>query len=187
MKKTTTMSAKNKKFHALTKAEKRIAIAKDVLKWISKDKINPVKGTYVKLPGEFTSTISEESPLDKVFETEQCKACALGACFIAMVDLGNNIKLGDIFKRDEYDDSFEQERINDWDMKNHLNKIFNKTQMDLIESAFETDDMSTNGGWKIPSPSIQKAINLGYGYDENSDRLKVIMKNIIKNKGTFKP
>lgn len=184
MKKTTTMSAKNKKFHALTKEEKRVAIAKDVIKWIAEDKLIPKKGTYVGLPSSLSKDIHEDTPLDKVFEKEQCKACALGACFIAMVDLGNNIKIGEYFERDFFCNSYADEKIKEDDMKSRLKRIFTPTQVNLIECAFEWENIDD---WGVISRIQRKAITFGKKYNMSKDRLIAIMKNIIKNKGTFKP
>jgi hypothetical protein len=60
----------------------------------------------------------------------------------------------------------------------------------LIESAFETARFSEKDYVLLSKKDLEllnSAINFGRGFGDDEERLLAIMKNIVKNKGTFKP
>lgn len=56
---------------------------------------------------------------------------------------------------------------------------------EVMEIAFE--GCNPNEGLCKGDPSYDQAVAFGDCYDDEGDRLIAIMKNVIKNKGTFKP
>lgn len=172
------LSAKNTKFWALGKARKRVAIAKDVLKWIEDKKFRPRSGDY--LEGTFSS--NKNDSLDITLNNTFCTACALGACFIGMVDLGDKIKVGDVFEGN----LSTYNTVNVTSMINHLKVIFTGLQMDLIEAAFEKSAGMSRKTDK-DHPLMHASIAFGKRFSSDTDTMVAIMKNIVKNKGSFMP
>lgn len=167
----------------LTKAELRVEIAKDVLKNLKTLQVL-ARNTYVRSAD--LDDIDYDKPSQKVARSLQkkgCEVCALGACFLSLVALKNKFDFGGagIVTRREVTD--------------RLRSAFSDAQMDLIERAFEW-----RGNWPAhPYGDEGDRLNTfackyphedtcdGYITSNGTTRLRAIMKNIIKNNGTFKP
>lgn len=195
------MSAKNKRFWAMTDTQKRVAIAKDIIKQVEANKIKATSGTYIHLINLKSKVSKEDQALDKLFKEKGCKACALGSCFIALVDMGDKLKLSDITKvgegarYDEDQSSYYYSELNDDDnWRPELRKIFSPKQLTLIESAFEDYKFIDDEDKALYSyesehypPDLKAAITFGKKYRSAKRRLIAICENTIKNKGVFKP
>lgn len=165
----------NQKFNGATKAEKRVIIAKDVLKQLKAKKIKAERFTY--LDENFTTDYAEEDMREALNKTEEpCSACGVGSLCIALVLRENDFKvpcginvLGAILKK--------------------LTKYFSMKQLALIETAFEgkTRDIHDMVEEKLPLSIIYRAETFTRGCFTVEEMLIKIMKNIIKNEGTFKP
>lgn len=103
--------------------------------------------------------IKAESGTYLVTEDDRCTCCALGSLVVASCSLKDK----SIHNMESFDDC-----------KDHLKKYFSTMQLNLIESAFEYD---YDCGY-----DFSKAAQLS-----DKKRLKMIMKNIIKNNGKFIP
>jgi len=165
----------NKQFEQLSKAEKRVAIAKDVLKLIKAEKLIPETGSYVE-NDQLDSILwnNDEVDIKKALKELQqpCEVCALGAIFYAETIKRNDcVIVGRFVRRD--------------DITKRMKDIFTKGQMIMIESAFESGDF--NELRIVSQGNIELSINFGSQYTEPKERLVAIMENIVKNKGTFKP
>jgi len=160
---------KAKPFSKLTKCEQRVEIAKDVIKQLKLKTLVPLSGTYVT-PTVITQTDEDElqgQELDKLISEKKvtCQVCAKGALFISHVMKTDNCTLQ------------ESKCVGNGRISFRLN-MFSQAQLDKIEQAFE--------GWGVENPKskMSKFIRR-WGTEE--ERLLPIMKNIIKNGGTFKP
>ncbi len=165
-------AAKNKAFKKLKKAEKRVAIAKDVLKYLKKGKFQAARGEYV-------NTDPQEGNLgtcELLQNAEMCQVCGLGALFVAGALKDCSIIKDDIFTRLNYDGKSQFMQFYDDEMRGALGKYFSLDQLETIENAFESFTMGKGKG---------STFNKGFG--DATTRLSRIMKNIIKNEGTFKP
>lgn len=152
----------NKAFHRMSKKNQRIAIAKDVL-------LQMKMKTYVASPGEYiwSSYFSaDDSPteLQKCLLTKfpACHVCGIGAAFLSLARLGNEVCLKDEFYV-------------------KLDPIFGIPQRTLIERTFE--------GWYDCAEECQKAPHMKFNrkYPDDDKRLAAIFRNIIRNDGVFKP
>lgn len=162
---------KNEQFAAMTPAEKRVALAQDVIMQLNAELIIAEQGTYLSL--------HEENSL-------KCDACALGSLFICSVtkpELALDI--------DVVVDMSDRESMQD-----HLGGIFDPAQLDMIETAFEMDSyMKYPKGLDVDDESavtafndlINKTIEFGRKYVYDKARLIAIMENVVANKGTFVP
>lgn len=163
-------------FDKLSDAEKRIIIAKDVIKNIDEALIIATQGTYVSLQTEsgYRARMSDnfERELDEFIKTEKlkCIACAKGSFFISYVMRNDNCKVND------YDAAKCPESLQ------RVLPFFSIAQMNLIETAFEGDRINYD---EESGYNDLKAEEFYRQYEYPDDRLKAIAQNIIDNKGTF--
>jgi len=184
----------------MTKAEKRVEIAKDVLKQIKANKYRPTSGvwvmdaygyevcdfvSYAKNVDEFDVVDLKKSVVCRL--QGMCDVCALGSLFISAVDKFNHTKLNPGCYVD-----FTNHKDKEY---NPLLKWFSAKQLLLIESTFE----GGHGGWAHEAMNIlsedeycywvESVLQAIYAYcnryPDATSRLKAIMNNIIRNKGTF--
>jgi len=171
------MKAKTKK----SKAELRVEIAKDVLKLLEAKKITAKSMVYIEVSDRddyHKEGLSLKGILPKV---KKCKVCALGSMFYGYVNRHNSYNLSATGSINAIQAS---------EMRILLSDIFSRKQLQLIEGAFEQGDYSDFNDYA--ESTIERTIKFR---KRNSDKVQVsdkkamslIMKNIIKNKGTFKP
>lgn len=186
------LSAKNKAFWAKSKPEQRVAVAKDVLKQIESGFYTATRGGYLSLRS-VQKVYNVPIQLDTLLaflkkEKAKCEVCGIGSIFVSMVNIGNKVTTQECGL-----DSIEECcRVGDGIMRDKLNKIFSPEQRSLIECAFEkstylADDDHNYTADNNSIKKIENAKTFGLKYKTDTDRLKAIMKNIIKNKGEFIP
>lgn len=184
----------------LTKAEKRVEIAKDVLKQIKANKYNPTCGIWVMDSYgyevddliSYTKVVKETDAVDLKKDVVcklngTCSVCALGSLFVSAIDKFNHTKLLPGYYVDF--------AVPEDSKYNPLLKWFSAKQLLLIETTFEGGHGCwANGAMYILStkefeswkesilPAIYAYCNR---YPDETSRLKAIMNNIIRNKGTF--
>lgn len=163
-----------------TKAELRIEIAKDVLLQIEAKKIIAMSMKYFapKTNNKYAGKQLQEV-LPKI---KKCEACAVGSIFYSYVTKHNNFEI----------DAFGIKSVQPDDNR-ELMSMFTLKQIRLIETAFE------DGGFSFPTDYSDSVIERAGTYRErlgllprknkkkDEQALIHIMKNIIRNKGTFKP
>lgn len=183
----------------MTKAQKRVEIAKDVLKQIKSNKYTPTSGIWVMDSNgyevddliSYARHVAEEADAvdlkkDVVCRLNgTCSVCALGSLFVSAIDKFNHTKLNPGYYVDwtDCEDS----------SYNPLLKWFTARQMLLIENTFENGcgawcpgDVLKEKEWHAWDDKILPAIKeYNLRYPNSTDRLKAIMNNIIRNKGTF--
>lgn len=162
--------------NAAEKKELRIAIAKDVLKRLRGKKLIPLQGTYVRPANRvfdlFDDEDSQQSQAQKHLDklTDGCRVCALGAMFCSYVALKNKAKVFEFLNSDSF-----------YDVEYRLKQAFSYSQLELIEGAFE-------GTWIQRESQLENADEIMAFVDKYAcprERMRAIMKNIIKNDGTF--
>jgi hypothetical protein len=173
-----TVAERNAWFASLTPAKKRIQIAKDVLAQLDAKVIEAQAGTYFLIENLDKKFNNKEIELQKILvgTNSACQCCAKGALFAAKVRNYNDCKV------DVYGDCV---AVAEGTMRRNLAEIFDQYQYDLIETAFEVDPSMNFHDDKRKN---RKLIRAGYMYrdvDEAETRMRMIMQNIIKNRGTF--
>lgn len=182
-------------FDQLTGPEKAVAVAKDVLAWISRGKITPTPGTYLSVRHGGAEVVSPSK-----VNGFSCKACALGAVLACTVEASAALSLHD-------------QRLADFGIQQGAHKLledagaFDRNTLIAIESAFEVADF---GSASTDPQRIADAVDFGesvtkayWGAHRNpplargsswkddkggaTRRLRAIMQNIIDNEGTFAP
>jgi hypothetical protein len=158
-------------FAGLTKAEKRVAIAKDVLAQL---KLGTIKST----PGTYTSI----TRTDDDGQIQKCEACALGALF-ACATVREVVEDGR--------DTMENE--SSWEMREKLAPYFSADQLGAIENAYErgaivyAEEIFGLDNQTTAFVESDAVLNFNKGIRNKRERMERIMKNIIRNNGTFIP
>lgn len=188
------ITKRNKTFANKTNAEKRVLIAKDVLTQIKHKKFIPSNGGFLSFANlDYKTTNLRESFLtgrdlweDGLHEEATCHCCALGGMMMSCTLFNNNIDIGQ--DRELIDDMGEEIRDNTL-FPNGLNTIFSKKQLAMIEIAFEKGSGSfyASNTPEITFTEQCLCANYGRNFETPKERLRAIMRNIVKNKGEFIP
>ena len=157
-----------KAFYRQTKAQKRVTIAKDVLKWLDTKKVRASPGVYLDVY-DGKELVTEGDTVNGY----KCEACALGAIFACTVERAKAARSGGF-------------NVSSGHMRSRLGPYFERDQLAAIENAFEQTSVipteASTGTW---SPQYEGA---DFSADSSpTRRMRAIMKNIIRNNGTFIP
>lgn len=204
----------NTSFKKLNVAGKRVVIAKDVLEALRLKRIKAQRGTYFMTTSSWgdllkgTRSLHSKGPYGEEVvkgSTEvkaafdaipTCSACALGSVFMATVQRCDalSVKAAVHYSLASYrSPTFFNDR-----MTAYLSDYFTVDQLLLIEDAFEGKKIQDH--WSTPTTPEQKALSklrtAATRFNSPSkagkkltprERLERIMRNIIRNRGTFKP
>ena len=169
-------------FQELTLAEKRIAIAKDVIAQLDADKYIAEAGQYCCFRD---MDVEMSDDIKKKFDEEWiCDVCALGGLLVSLTHFNNKYTFQDLdaISCKEITSPFKE-----------LAEYFTLSQLFLIEAAFEGwTDFSTGVAHSMdykPTPEelylVEEHADAWEDNYYNDDRLRKIMKNIIQNGGEF--
>lgn len=176
----------NERFRRLSDRDKRVAIAHDVIAYIKCGKLVAQRRVYIGIvPNALVAT-----PDDPHYETSHfdgptmnghaCICCGVGAIFAAAAER----KLVDL----RYDPSSKSSAAPAvMTIRNRLRPYFSNAQLGLIESAFEMS-ISFALNTSVTRAEAKRAVRLGDRYScDSRARMLAIMRNIIRNRGTFRP
>jgi hypothetical protein len=189
------IAKRNKAFRKAPKFRKRLIIARDVLAQQAASRLIAKAGVYLSSP------VLEDLAYDRskintqlqtiLSNTPECRACALGGLFNCGVQIANKLTLG------ETSSIYNYGKLLGSDAYTYLTRFFDLNQLLLIETAFERKDMQRehreNNRYQIQEngtlsyDEVETAKAFGEDVDDDADRLRLIMENIIINKGTFDP
>ena len=174
----------NSKFLKMTPAKQRVQIAKDVIAALKAKRLEAEHQTYLQVGGYITENRILENESDSFKDTLKtiptCTVCAKGAIFTCTVARKNKV-------------TNEQAMSQNWDcdsLSKSLKGTFSAHQLRLIETEFEDDDIDGFGdaiARIAGAREIRPVMELHELFNNAEDRMIAIMKNIIANKGTFKP
>jgi len=177
----------NAKFKAMNAEEKRVAIARDVLAQLKAEKLIARAGTF--LTGQNGDNIvppetDKDEELQTILQnTEVCEGCAIGGMFMCAVKKANKLKVGSLesfdFSRATHASRHGLPEITEDDAFNYLSKFFSRNQLDMIETAFEFGDGARS--------SDDASADFVRDIEDDSERMRLIMENIVVNKGKFVP
>lgn len=199
-------------FKDLGPAERRVMIAKDVIAGLRSKRLSAKQGEFVNDPSEknfITEKTDEKNCMKKALKKiEKCEVCALGACFVSLTERFNNITLGNVYGSELKELKLDFSggcpvtlNLSFDDISQSLQKFFSKSQLAMIEYAFELGGWINDEGaegWCLTDKQKDHCTAFydtfftvdknGYGYDRNQPKLLAcIMQNIIENDGLFKP
>lgn len=166
------------KFDALSNAEKRVAIAKDVILRIYNEKIIASPGS---LFGDTESIADSELTIQEYFNEKPCSVCAKGALICSWIGNFNHYSKLDVI---QFDMDF---RSGSWlddpsyiRYPKELLDIFGREMLDDIELAFEQELFS----WHINYSEFKDDFESDWDSPYYED-IQAIMENIIANNGEF--
>ena len=184
---TKSINRANAAFAKMTKAQQRVTIAKDVIAGIKAKRLVANHDVYLGLGHKEENAIDdnpEGSLQEQLKSIPECTVCAKGALFVCTVARRNQVKNEEL-------PGYYHENWNGDALSGLLGGVFSPYQLRLIETEFEGEDIEYDGDGreinaKMFSPKYNNNgfINKDYMADT---RLIAIMRNIIKNNGTFKP
>lgn len=148
-------------FRKLTAAQKRVAIAKDVLKQISARRIKIQRGVFVLSRLDNETAVYNQASVRKL---KSCTACAVGAAIVCGMRLFNKVERSLI------------------DRPNALEEWFTPSQIQEIEWAFECGN-----GYFSQRDRSHPAVLFGERYSGPTERARAIFKNITTHNGEFVP
>lgn len=157
-------AAANAAFAKMTPAEQRVTIAKDVLEWMASGRLEAVE------PGE--TYLHESRNIPYTVDSEQCIACGVGALLACTTarDIDVRVPVG---------------ILDGMICRIALEKYFESNQLHMIEAAFEGLNRRL-GSWP-DTDDLEVSLDFAEAGKNPPDRMRRIMRNIIRNKGTFKP
>lgn len=185
---------RNEEFAKLTPSEKRVQIARDVIAQLASKKLIATAGVWLTgLDGDslFSEKDVERNPeLQEILaKQETCEGCALGGMFMCAVERHDKLKVGDLEVVKDYKEAVKHYGAEDAylsdgeasedDATKYLKKFFSEAQLSEIEAAFER-----GSGAKCGS---DEAVTFADEVDDDGERMRLIMENIIVNKGKFVP
>lgn len=209
------IARRNKLFSKANKQQKRILIAKDVLNLLKQKRIIAIRTRFVRnyslheKQRDVKYKNQPDEPLQPLLlnpAIPPCECCALGSMMLSCTMFNNKENLSD------YTLDFETLSDTVWESKraasghkkpkNGFADFFSEKQLALIEFVFEIRFSSFNGEYEnsgvianslrlrndygITIDVHKKAITFAKKYSDQEERLKAIMRNIIRNKGIFK-
>lgn len=170
--------AKKKPWEELTRAERRVEICKDVIKWINAGACKP-SGMSGYISGYIGRGYKQSEPIPQNLAEiifKNCDYCARGAMLISRVSRFNKLSFENLGFC--YDGLYAKRE----DTTEGLHGAFTRKQLDQIEAAYErcgyTDD---NGRF------TEKYRKFGEKFENATERLLAIMQNIVDHEGEFKP
>jgi hypothetical protein len=177
----------------MTRAEKRVEIAKDALAHYKSKLFKPTKCTYLSVE-DIDDEINENQQLNTFIlkEKKTCNTCLKGAVLCSHILKTNHLSIQE-FNKIENENDFIYKR---------LKGIFSVNQLDLMEVAFEGrvvmeenttlatynedyDEDDWDEEQYILTELAEKAIKFSKKYENTDDRYVAILRNLIKNGGEF--
>jgi hypothetical protein len=166
--------------HKMTKAQQRVAIAKDAIAQIRAGAIVAESGVYVRSIGKGGESFSEKDVGKDIRDVlkvkfKKCEACAKGALLISTIRKLDNMPV--VKTLAGLSIAYELEDKACW---NSYESPFSTSALDLMESAFE-------GMHRFGLYGDHKYRRWYTSVQDDSDRLLAILRNIVANNGTFRP
>lgn len=204
--------AKQDLWASMTRKQRKVAIAKDVIAQIQAKKYNiqasvgyvcPIetKTNQERVESHFKKVKSVTEPVsdaDVEVLTKNCTMCARGAALMSRIRKFNTITRDqmDIYLIDDEGDLVYPERYAKGKKKVAYASIdtnqstttiglagaFTEAELIVIESAFEQSPYFGN-----TSTANFLAVDFGKDIEDDADRLLAIMQNIVDNDGVFRP
>lgn len=166
------LKSATKKWGEMTKRERAVAVARDVLALIDLRKLT-ASHHYLRLKKNAGAIPDESDMRSLCLKTRKCSVCAKGALFVARTLGRNDVSAEDVggMRTNVYDETDRDFYLSDPEaMCGTLSDAFTTSQLSQLEDAYEGCDWDQS--WK-------------QSYPNDEVRLKKLMQRIIDNKGTF--
>lgn len=174
-----------------TRLERRVLIARDVIAQVKKGLYQAIAGKYahIMIPGT-RAGMEKDAQTCMLTEGAHCECCGVGSLLLSSIAFKDKVTAtfdwtGAAFIGSPYGEYAED--------GGYLRRLFGKRHLHLIETAFEViDEEAVADGYgdcdiTTWSRAHARALAFGRRYHTDRNRLIAIMKNIVKNGGTFQP
>lgn len=153
-----------KKWEEMSRPERRVQVAKDVIKQLNLKRIQAETGMYCGIYS-ISPEADKQKELSKLLkkESKPCVVCGIGALFVAKVYRENKLD-ATAYKLPNYKSTTDI-CVGRPKIVSYVRDAFNARQLDQIEEWFEGNS------------EVQR------NYPNDEDRLRAIMEHIIKNEG----
>jgi len=186
-----TTQTRNKKFARMTKAQKRVEIAKDALKQLRANQYKAATDGYFTLAKSAVNTLEfgVRLKLSHVIKhnPKNCHVCLRAAVLLSTFRKFKPTAMADCqayFTR--YDNSL---CMDDVDTAKVEKQFFTVHQTQLMETAFEQRELYSGPTYNIDSPltseDVKAAEAFGKRYRSPKTRMIAILSNVVRNKGKF--
>ena len=205
----------NAAFAKLSPAKKRVLIAEDVLAQMSTGYIKPMHETFATFKKHLPKNKPELQLQEFLNQQKSCEVCGIGSLFVCAVRRFDNLVVSKVLeasKEDiiagramEGDDSEKDDSdyVTITTVLQYLKGFFSENQLMHIEIAFESGhgyfhdrpdylDERNYENFRLAETYFNESDGFLRAADSESEglsaelRMKLIMQNIIKNRGTFK-
>lgn len=199
-----------KPYSRMTKAERKVAIAKDVIASLHAMTVRSGFGYIVEQGDKINIPVLREFGIDDQLiarkAKEKCTVCARGAMMLCKIDKFNHFTFDKCVSGSSWHNPAENfDDITQDDTAAALADAFTEDELQDIEACFELciadnkeDEFENDynyynyyGGFSGGKSSYDKAYDKYQRHweaiDDDKDRLMAIMQNIIDHKGEFKP
>ena len=164
-------------FRKANKARKRVLIAKDVLLQLDLKRFKPTPGHWVK---GIKWSIDPDAQVCELVNGKKCEVCGIGSLFVSAVEFANKLDVDEAKKTSE--SGYLDDKIVCF---NYLHRWFSESQLEAIETAFEMGEGATYSADGMNFWNNIYEDDLGGIYENPELRMRLIMENIIRNKGFF--
>jgi len=165
------ITATNKQFARLPLSLQRVEIARDVIAQLEQGKFQATQGTYVELPKKLTKADLKRDASLVFAASETCTVCGIGGLFVSAVCKADKLPVIDLGT-----ESGSRLSVQGVDSYEYLKQFFPEKMLANIEGAFEQrNDFGGEWGCQWFAEDV----------DDDNDRLRLIMENIIVNDGEF--
>ena len=177
------MSTKKKQ----TKAQIRVAIARDVLKRLDTKKLKAANNGYLNLKVTPTEKNRDSDFKSVLARQPVCTVCAIGGLFVSCCSKFNELPTSTILDRPKQDTD-RPGYIHFEPLVPYLENYFSAEQLALVETAFEGSVVGNLDHQEVSADQEENACAIYYKHPNRpTARLRAIMQNIIDNDGTFVP
>lgn len=190
---------RNAAFARMSAANKRVIVAKDVLEQLRSKKIKATNGTYFeptqKLRENERMKILGKDLSDALPMIPSCNVCAIGSLFKCVVERADKVKVVDASNATGAADEVEfgHDGVVFTNSRAYLTSmgIFTDEQLALMENAFESQPITGKDNGSAGVHAFPFREDFGYfstrERGSSKDRLRLIMENVVRNKGTYVP
>jgi hypothetical protein len=172
------LKSATKKWRQMSKAERRVALAEDVLSLLKMKRMVVESGCYIR-KSDLPSCKLKDDARAVLSKTRTCKVCAKGGLLFARIMSRNALSLQQIGGQEDFwmDGAVCVEASNEMCVDN-LRDSFPEPMLDAIEAAFEGQWINGADNFELSKAWYEK-------YPKALTRLKKIMQRIVDNSGEF--
>lgn len=174
-------------FELLDAVEQRKAIANDIIELVNSNRLIPQPGVWIEFKEKEVDKFKVNHSVSKLFKEKKlskCEVCGVGAVMLAMLLYKNQVYKDDLVGNCMW---YHTENINTSRFLDKVRALFDKSQLTLIEAAFERGNLGLSSIHITPYQK-EMAIRFGRRYPNSNERMIAIFEHIIKSKdGKFYP